>query len=185
MNIKIGYEKEKTQETAVLTLRAENDPHETVRHSCRTVGRLFRTAQFLPEGERLGWRFWFSPDGAFRCTAFASSGAQATCEDLAWIFRDSADTAPDDGVQPEEEEKSRCYRVLTELNGRVCIMESSAPISYDDFIQSVLDTGVRKALYLDMGAESSYSQYRNNQNRVVNLFGRFGIYFSGWIAFYK
>ena len=83
------------------------------------------------------------------------------------------------------EEKSRCYRVLAELNGRVCIIENSILMSYDDFIQSVLDTGAQKALYLDMGAKSSYSQYRNNQNRVINLFSRFGIYFSGWIAFYK
>ena len=81
--------------------------------------------------------------------------------------------------------KERCFRVLAELNGRICIMESSAAMIYEDFIQSLLDAGVQKAIYLDMGAKSSYSQYRNNQNRVINLFSRFGIYFSGWIAFYK
>ena len=81
--------------------------------------------------------------------------------------------------------KKRCYRVLTELNGRVCIIESSIAMSYDEFIQSVLDIGVQKALYLDMGGKSAYSQYRDNRNHVINLFSRYPVYFSGWIAFYK
>ena len=81
--------------------------------------------------------------------------------------------------------KKRCFRFLTEWNGRICIMESSSPEAYDDFLQSVLDIGVQKALYLDMGGKSTYSQYRDNRGRAINLFSRYGIYFSGWIAFYK
>lgn len=82
--------------------------------------------------------------------------------------------------------KLRCYRLLAELNGRVCLVESSVPIHYEDFIQSVLDIGVQKALYLDMGAKSSHSQYRNNKGNAVNLFAaKPGAFIHSWVVFEK
>lgn len=80
--------------------------------------------------------------------------------------------------------KLRCYRVLAELNGRVCMIESTVPVYYEDFIRSLLDIGVEKAVYLDMGAKSSYSQYRDNEGKAINLFGPLpGAYIHSWVVF--
>ncbi len=81
--------------------------------------------------------------------------------------------------------KLRCFRMLAELNGRVCLIESTAPMKYDEYIKSVVDLGVKKAIYLDMGGKSSYSKYRNNDGNPVNLFGKPGEFVHSWIAFYK
>lgn len=81
--------------------------------------------------------------------------------------------------------KRRCYRVLAELNGRICIIESKTLISYADFIRAVQDAGVKTALYLDMGAPSSYSKYRRDDGKVINLFGKRGEFVHSWVGFYK
>lgn len=81
--------------------------------------------------------------------------------------------------------KLRCYRLLAELNGRICFIESSVPMHYDDFIDRVLALGVKNALYMDMGAKCSYSQYRNEAGKAVNLFGKPGEFVHSWVVFYK
>ncbi len=81
--------------------------------------------------------------------------------------------------------KRRCYRVMAELNGRVCIVESKKIMGYADFIRVVQELGVKTALYMDMGAHSSYSQYRNNDGKVINLFGKRGEFVHTWVGFYK
>lgn len=81
--------------------------------------------------------------------------------------------------------KRRCYRVMAELNGRVCIVESAKLMGYADFIQAVQDIGVKTAIYLDMGAHSSYSQYRRSDGKVINLFGKRGEFVHSWVGFYK
>ncbi len=81
--------------------------------------------------------------------------------------------------------KRRCYRVMAELNGRVCIIESKKIMGYADFIRAVQDIGVNTALYLDMGAHSSYSKYRRSDGEVINLFGKRGEFVHSWVAFYR
>lgn len=81
--------------------------------------------------------------------------------------------------------KRRCYRVMAELNGRVCIIESTKIMGYADFIRAVQEIGVKTALYVDMGAHSSYSQYRRNDGKVINLFGKRGEFVHSWVGFYK
>lgn len=81
--------------------------------------------------------------------------------------------------------KRRCYRVMAELNGRVCIIESTKIMGYADFIRAVQKLGVKTAIYLDMGAHSSYSQYRRNDGKVINLFGKRGEFVHSWVGFYK
>ena len=83
-------------------------------------------------------------------------------------------------------EKFRNYRVLSKINDRVCMIESVNPTYYEEFIQSLLDIGVKDALYLDMGAKSSYSQYRDNNGNSVNLFGPLpGLFIHSWVVFEK
>ena len=81
--------------------------------------------------------------------------------------------------------KRRCYRLLAELNGRICIIESKNFMTYPDFIRTVQDIGIETAIYLDMGAPSSYSKYRRNDGKVINLFGKRGEYVHSWVGFYK
>lgn len=82
--------------------------------------------------------------------------------------------------------KFRCYRLLAELNGRLCMIESITPIDYEVFIQSALDLGVKNALFLDMGAKCSHSQYRNNKGKAINLFSaKPGSFVHSWIVFEK
>lgn len=88
--------------------------------------------------------------------------------------------------QKIEDANFRCFRVLAELNGRACMIESTVPTHYPEFIQSLLKIGVKKALYLDMGAKSSFSQYRDNEGNAVNLFGPVpGLYIHSWVVFEK
>ena len=88
--------------------------------------------------------------------------------------------------QQIQSSKLRCYRVLAKLNGKVCMIESTNPTHYKDFIQSVLNIGVKEALYVDMGGKSSYSQYRNNNGKAVNLFAaQPGPYVHSWVVFEK
>ena len=81
--------------------------------------------------------------------------------------------------------KLRCYRLMAELNGRICFIESAVPLHYDDFIDRVLALGVENAVYMDMGAKCSYSQYRNNNGDPVNLFGKPGEFVHSWVVFSK
>ena len=81
--------------------------------------------------------------------------------------------------------KLRCYRLMAELNGRICFIESAVPLHYDDFIDRVLALGVETAVYMDMGAKCSYSQYRDNNGNAVNLFGKPGEFVHSWVVFSK
>ena len=81
--------------------------------------------------------------------------------------------------------KRRCYRVMAELNGRICLIESRSVMAYADFISAVQELGVQKAMYLDMGAHSSYSQYRDSSGKVINLFGKRGEFVHSWVGFYQ
>lgn len=81
--------------------------------------------------------------------------------------------------------KRRCYRIMAELNGRVCIIESKKIVDYAEFICDVQNAGVKTAIYLDMGAHSSYSKYRRSDGEVINLFGKRGEFVHSWVGFYK
>lgn len=81
--------------------------------------------------------------------------------------------------------KRRCYRVMAELNGRICIIDSTKIMSYADFIRAVQNAGVKTAIYLDMGAHSSHSKYRSDSGKIVNLFGKRGEFVHCWVGFYK
>lgn len=81
--------------------------------------------------------------------------------------------------------KRRCWRIMAEFRGRICVIESRTIMLYPDFIQKVQALGVETAIYLDMGAHSSHSKYRNNDGKAVNLFGKRGEFCHTWVAFYK
>ncbi len=79
----------------------------------------------------------------------------------------------------------RIYRALTEINGRVCIVECSKMMYLRDFISSVQKLGVKDALYMEMGAGWNYSWYRDESGKSVNLFGISFPFSHNWVVFKK
>ena len=79
----------------------------------------------------------------------------------------------------------RCYRMLAELNGNLCIIDSCKMMRFDDFLEEVSRLGVTNALYMDMGAGWNYSWYRNAAGKVVTLFGLPVPWSHNWIVFQK
>ena len=79
----------------------------------------------------------------------------------------------------------RCYRTLAELNGHLCIIDSTRMIQFDDFMEELLRLGVTNALYMDMGAGWNYSWYRNAADKVITLFGLPVPWSHNWIVFRK
>ena len=67
-----------------------------------TAERLLSTACVLPEGEYLGWQLTVGPGNVCEGVAFSSDCANATEEDLGWIF--SSCTKPGkDSTDPDED----------------------------------------------------------------------------------
>ena len=67
-----------------------------------TAERLLSTACVLPEGEYLGWQITVGPGNVCEGVAFSSDRANATEEDLGWIF--SSCTKPGkDSTDPDED----------------------------------------------------------------------------------
>lgn len=48
--------------------------------------------------------------------------------------------------------KCRCYRVLADLDGQLCVINAKRPCYYHDFAAGVHALGVENALFLDMGS---------------------------------
>lgn len=81
--------------------------------------------------------------------------------------------------------RARCYRTLAELNGNLCIIDSSRMMQFTDFMREVQALGVTNALYMDMGAGWNYSWYRNAAEKVVTLFGLPVPWSHNWVVFQK
>ena len=84
-----------------------------------------------------------------------------------------------------ERPRARCYRVLAELNGNLCLIDSVHMTHFETFMEELLRLGVTNALYMDMGAGWNYSWLRNAQDRVVTLFGLPVPWSHNWIVFRK
>ncbi len=75
------------------------------------------------------------------------------------------------------------YRVLAELDGELCVIDSEDVIGYGSFIDRLLKIGVANALYLDMGSGWNHSYYRDN-NDTVRYIHRLAIpYTTNWLTF--
>lgn len=77
------------------------------------------------------------------------------------------------------------YRVLCELNGRLCVVESKSSLAYSEFVELLMRLKVRNALYLDMGGGWNYSWYRDSVGKVHDIHPQtYGsIYQTNWIVF--
>lgn len=80
--------------------------------------------------------------------------------------------------------KLRSYRLLAELNGRVCIIDSTHLMAYSELVAHAQEIGVTQALYLDVGGKLNYSWYRDSNNHDVTLMGVSVMPFAhNWITF--
>ena len=79
----------------------------------------------------------------------------------------------------------RCYRVLAELNGHLCIIDSVEMTRFEEFREELLRLGVTNALYMDMGAGWNYSWYRDAEDKVITLFGLPVPWSHNWMVFRK
>lgn len=77
----------------------------------------------------------------------------------------------------------RSYRVIAEMNGNLCIIDSIEMMHFDDFLQKLNELNVTNALYMDMGAGWNYSWYRKTDGRVKTLFGLKVPWSHNWVVF--
>lgn len=82
------------------------------------------------------------------------------------------------------------YRALCEKDGRLCIIESTKVVAYEDFVKALSDFKVKHALYLDMGSGWNYAWYRDKNGKVIERFPESKKspnfkYRTNWITFYK
>ena len=79
----------------------------------------------------------------------------------------------------------RCFRVLTVIDGRVCIIDSRTLTHFDDFVQELLELGVRDAIYCDMGSGWNYSWYRDANGNAQTIIGMPWPFSHNWLTFRK
>lgn len=79
----------------------------------------------------------------------------------------------------------RSYRVIAELNGNLCIIDSIEMMHFTDFLNELKDLHVTNALYMDMGAGWNYSWYRRINGKAKNLFGLKVPWSHNWVVFRK
>ena len=77
------------------------------------------------------------------------------------------------------------FRVLCELDNKLCIIDSKGIVEFGKFAQQLLDVGVTEALYLDMGAGWNYSWWRDAEGIAHDIHNRRIDYTTNWITFYK
>lgn len=77
----------------------------------------------------------------------------------------------------------RSYRVLAELNGSLCIIDSIEMMHFEDFLAKLEAIHVENAIYMDMGAGWNYSWYRRPVGTVKTLFGLMVPWSHNWVVF--
>ena len=79
----------------------------------------------------------------------------------------------------------RSYRVIAELNGNLCIIDSIEMMHFGEFLTKLKELNVTNALYMDMGAGWNYSWYRKSSGGVRTLFGLKVPWSHNWVVFRK
>lgn len=77
----------------------------------------------------------------------------------------------------------RCFRTLTTINGKICIIDNKKQMFLEDFRSEVINLGVKDAVYMDMGSGWNYSWIRNTSGKIKNMFNIPVPYSQNWIVF--
>lgn len=86
-------------------------------------------------------------------------------------------------VQKRNSENS--YRALAEADGKLCLVEAAHPMAFRDFLDALVRSGVRHALYLDTGRGWNYSFYRDSKNALHYMHSESTPYATNWMIFKK
>lgn len=81
--------------------------------------------------------------------------------------------------------KTTHYRVLAELNGRLCIIDSKDAIPYARFLELLEEIKPTYAIYLDMGHGWNYSWWRDDKGVAHEIHPTPGEFTTNWVTFYK
>ena len=87
--------------------------------------------------------------------------------------------------QPLFRKNSFQYRALCELDGKLCIIQSQISIKYRDFVDMLMEAGVKHALYLDMGGwnHSWFRKWENSKPTYIK--NNPHKYYTNWLTFYR
>lgn len=80
--------------------------------------------------------------------------------------------------------KEYTFRALCEKDGRLCIVQSQKPVTYNRFVKFMVKYGVHNAINLDMGGWS-HTRYVNNYGKTVSCGAQPTQYATNWIIFKK
>lgn len=82
-------------------------------------------------------------------------------------------------------ERINQYRALCELDGKLCIVDCENDMRFGAFMDALERLGVRNAVYCDMGLGWSYSWYRDETGKAVDIYPTVGRFNTNWITFYR
>lgn len=123
------------------------------------------------------WKFLYK-DYSAELDSAAKNGGAAFAQEMMIHQSEIKPTTRKDG-------NVNTFRALCELDGKLCIIESLHNEKFGDFKESLLETGVSEALYLDMGNGWNYAWYRPDEATIVELHPKVHNYCTNWITFYK
>ena len=128
----------------------------------------------------------------FADTTAAEEGLRRAAEFGGMGFRQEAiihkgKYVPNTRTENERFNRVENYRLLSELDGRLCIIENIEPVHFSEFLTVVQSLNPTEALYMDMGSGWNHSWYRDSDNNVreihpVQFKSR---YCTNWITFYR
>lgn len=77
------------------------------------------------------------------------------------------------------------FRALCERGGHLCIADATEKMAFGEFKQSLIDSGVKEALYTDMGRGWNYSWYREYaDSSATYIHNEYQEAATNWIVFY-
>lgn len=92
-----------------------------------------------------------------------------------------------ESIRPLWRDGMNQYRALCEKDGRLCIVDSSDKVSYEDFVALLEAFAPTHALYMDMGAGWNHSWWRDAGGKVheIHPVAEKSRYCTNWITFYR
>ena len=95
-----------------------------------------------------------------------------------WVIKNKAVFAP--CIQPLD--RVEHFRSLCQKGDRFYVMANRDEMTYQDYLQALIDTGVENALYMDMGAGWNHSFYRDQKGQVHILHPKGHHYPTNWLV---
>lgn len=76
------------------------------------------------------------------------------------------------------------FRALCKVDGRLAVIDSRKEIEFAKFVEELLRSDVREAIYLDMGGWK-HSWYRDSTLNAIDIYPNPNRYGTNWITFYR